>query len=216
MRTVYTLFFVLVLLTSLGSASATTMMVTCNVVSSPTELNANILCPQFNGVNLQSIALTVDGMISGSITLTNNGAASNTGTGTTTSGFLVGPLTGFTLASPLFSAMFSTGSQSLTAGQSKTFSGLTGTGMATATDTTVLSPYEGAGNFMVPVLTSTGLMITGGGGNFAGSQSTNAQATASIVYTFGATVPEVSTLGYLSTGLGAILVGLWRRRSART
>jgi hypothetical protein len=55
-------------------------------------------------------------------------------------------------------------------------------------------------------------MITGGGGNFAGGQSTTGSATASVTYTFGSTVPEVGTPIYLATGLGAILIGLWRRR----
>jgi hypothetical protein len=110
--------------------------------------------------------------------------------------------------------MFTTGPQSLTAGQSKTFSGLTGPGSATIIDTSVFAPYIGAGNFNIPILTSSMLNVTGGGGNFAGSQTTNANATASITYTFGsATVPEVATPVYLVTGFGAILIGLLRRRA---
>jgi hypothetical protein len=102
--------------------------------------------------------------------------------------------------------------QSLTPGRTRTFSGLSGTDSATITDTTLFTPYTGAGNFNIPVLTSTMLMITGGGGNFAGGQSTTGSATASVTYTFGSTVPEVGTPIYLATGLGAILIGLWRRR----
>jgi hypothetical protein len=33
-----------------------------------------------------------------------------------------------------------------------------------------------------------------------------------VTYTFGSTVPEIGTPIYLATGLGAILLGLWRRR----
>jgi hypothetical protein len=100
------------------------------------------------------------------------------------------------------------------AGQSMTFPGLTGTDLATITDSSVSAPYVGAGNFNNPILTSSMLDITGVGGNFAGNQTTTANATASIAYKFGSTsTPEVSTPVYLVTGLGAILIGLLRRRS---
>jgi hypothetical protein len=196
-------------------ASATIMTVTCSTLNGPTELNGSVVCPQFNGLNLQNIAITINGGISGSITLMNNASVAETGSGTTTSQFMVGPLGGFTITSPLFAAMFTTGTQSLAAGQSKTFSGLTGTGSGTITDTSVFAPYIGAGNFNIPILTSSMLNIIGGGGNFAGSQSTSANATASVTYTFGTTttVPEVGTPLYLVTGVGAIMLGLLRRRS---
>ena len=210
-----TLFLLLALVAAMGTASATTITILCSTVSGPTELNTSFACPQFTGVNLQGIAITLNGSINGSVTLINNASVTETGSGTTTSEFLVGPLTGFTIAAPLFSVMLTTGSQSLNAGQTKTFSGLTGSGTATINDTTVLAPYIGSSTFSVPVSTSTGLMVTGGGGNFASSQTTSASATASVVYTFGTinAVPEVSTLAYLGAGFGAILLGLLRRRS---
>jgi len=212
MRSVTRLIFILATLAFAGTASATIMTVTCSTLNGPTEINGAVVCPQFNGLNLQSIAITVNGSISGSITLTNAATITETGEGTTTSGFMVGPLAGFTIATPLFLATFNTGTQTLTAGQSKTFSGLTGPGTGTTIDTTVFAPYTGAGNFNVPVSTSTMLMITGGGGNFSGGQSTSATATATVTYTFGNSVPEAATPMYLATGLGAILIGLWRRR----
>lgn len=198
----------------MGTASATTMMVTCSVISGPTELNGNLVCPQFNGLDLQSMGINVNGSINGSITLTNNATITATGSGTTTSEFMLGPLSGFTIPAPLFSAMFTTGSQSLAAGQSRTSSGLSGSGSATINDTTVLAPYTGSGNFNIAVSTLTSLMITGGGGNFGGSQSTSARASATVTYTFGPStgVPEANTIGYLATGLGAIVIGLFRRR----
>jgi len=214
MRSITKLIFMLAPLALSGTASATIMTVTCSTLNGPTELNGNVVCPQFNGLNLQNIAITINGGISGSITLTNNASVAETGSGTTTSAFMVGPLGGFTLASPLFAAMFSTGTLSVAAGQSQTSSGLTGTGSATITDTSVFAPYTGAGSFNIPILTSSMLNITGGGGNFAGSQSTSGSATASVAYTFGTTttVPEIGTPLYLVTGVGAILVGLLRRR----
>jgi hypothetical protein len=210
------LFFLLTTLAFTGTASASTMLVTCSTLNGPTELSGNLVCPQFSGLNLQGISITLNGGINGSITLTNNASVIETGSGTTTSQFTVGPLTGFSILAPLFSSMFTTGSQSLTAGQTKTFSGLSGTGTATITDTSLFAPYTGAGNFNIPVSTSTMLNITGGGGNFAGGQSTTANATASVTYTFGtSSAPEIGTPLYLATGLGAILIGLWRRRSTR-
>jgi hypothetical protein len=213
MRFVSKLIVAIAALAFAGAASATTMTVTCSTLNGPTEISGNVVCPQFSGLGLLSVAITVDGTIGGSITLTNNATATETGEGMTTSSFMVGPLTGFSIANPLFSATFNTGLQSLTPGQTRTFSGLSGTGSATITDTSAFAPYSGAGNFDIPLLTATMLMITGGGGNFAGGQSTTGTATATVTYTFGSTVPEVGTPIYLATGLGAILLGLWRRRS---
>jgi hypothetical protein len=214
MRSITKLILTLAPIALAGTASATIMTVTCSTLNGPTELSGNVVCPQFNGLNLQSISIALSGGISGSITLTNLASVAETGTGTTTSAFTVGPLTGFSILAPLFTAMFTTGPQSLTAGQSKPFSGLTGTGSATITDASVFAPYVGIGNFNIPILTSSMLDVTGGGGNFAGGQSTSGNATASVTYTFGsATVPEVGTPVYLVTGFGAILIGLLRRRS---
>ena len=215
MRPINKILLMLAMLACASIASATILTVNCSTISGLTELNGSLACPQFGGVGLQSVMITVNGSISGSITLTNNSATNTeTGTGTTTSGFTVGPLAGFTISTPLFTAMFNTGMQTLTPGQSKTSSGLAGSGTASINDTTVFAPYTGAGNFSIPVATATMLNISGGGGNFAGSQTTNGQATASVTYTFaGATVPEVSTPIYLITGLGALVIGLWRRRS---
>jgi hypothetical protein len=213
MRSILSVLLALAPVAFTGIASASTMTVACSTLNGPTEINGNLVCPQFNGVGLQSIGITIDGTINGSITLVNNATITETGEGTTTSQFSVGSLAGFTIASPLFSAMFNTGIQSLAAGQTRTFSGLTGTGAGTITDSSVLAPYTGLGNFNIPVLTATMLMVTGGGGNFGGSQSTTANATATVTYTFGSSVPEIGTTTYLTTGLGAILLGLWRRRS---
>jgi len=212
MRSVSKLIVAIGALAFAGTASATTMTVTCSTLNGPTELNGNVVCPQFSGLGLLSVAITVDGTVSGSITLTNNGTATQIAEGTTTSGFMVGPLTGFIIANPLFSATFNTGSQSLTAGQTRTFSGLSGSGFATITDNSLFAPYTGTGNFDIPVLTATMLNVTGGGGNIASGQSTTGTATATVTYTFGSTVPEIGTPIYLATGLGAILLGLWRRR----
>src|SRR5215472_6287295 len=121
-------FAIAVLILTSSLASAALLTVNCSVVSSPTELNANIVCPQFSGGGLTSVQISVSGGITGSITLTNNASTSQTVTGTTSSAFSIGALAGFTIVNPIFSASYTTGPQSLTAGQSKTFAGLSGTG----------------------------------------------------------------------------------------
>jgi hypothetical protein len=212
MKTIVQSLFILALLTGLVSAAT----VNCTVVSSPTELNATIVCPQFNGVGLTSVDITVTGEITGSITLTNNGTSTQSTTGTTTSNFDVGALAGFTIANPIFMAMFTTGSQSLNGGQTETFSGLTsGTNTKDlGTDTTVLAPYTGAGTFDIGVSTLTSFSLIGGGGQIVGAQSTNADATATVTYTTSTSTPEPVTASLIGVGLCGL--GLLARRKIRS
>jgi hypothetical protein len=94
-----------------ATPSAATSVVNCSTVTSTTELNSSVVCPQFNGVGLQSVEITVSGTITSTITLTNNGSSAQTGSGTTSSGYDVGALAGFTFSNPVFTASFSTGFQ---------------------------------------------------------------------------------------------------------
>src|SRR5208337_1518755 len=198
MKTIGQLLFVLGVFAVVASATP----LNCTVVASPTELNAMIVCPQFNGVGLESVQITVSGGITGSITLTNNASSTESTTGTTSSDFSVGALAGFSFVNPIFTAMYTTGLQSLSPGQSKTFSGMVGTGSADlGTDTTVLAPYIGAGTFNIDVSTLTGLTVSGGGGQIGASQSTNANATAEVTYTATTSTPEPVTASLIGLGL---------------
>src|SRR5262249_15200847 len=98
-------FFALISILMLsGVASAATLVVNCGTVSGPTELTAAaILCPQFNllGQVISNIQIAVSGGITGSITLTNGDNVPQTGSGTTTTGFSFGALTGFTFVNPI-------------------------------------------------------------------------------------------------------------------
>ena len=67
------------------TVSAATLNVTCSTLSGPTELSGSINCNQFNNIlgTLTKIDLTINGSISGSITLTNNTNASQNASATT-------------------------------------------------------------------------------------------------------------------------------------
>jgi hypothetical protein len=186
-----------------GAASASILTVNCSTIGSPTELSGVVVCPQFNLFGLQSLHITVTGGITGSITLTNNNTSTQTVAGTTSSRLSVGALPGFSFVNPLFTASFTTGSQSLLAGQAVTFAGLSGSGGGDlGTDSTILAPYIGAGNFNVGLSTLTNLSVTGGGGQVASSQSTNATGSVVVVYTYTeSTVPEPTTISLIGLGL---------------
>ena len=196
---VKSLFFVAFLLCSFGVASANTLVVNCTIVSGPTELNANVLCPQFNVAGtLQSVQITVSGSITGSITLTNNASTTQTGSGTTSSSFNVGALTGFSFVNPVFSASYTTGTRTLSAGQTLTVVGLSASGSGDlGTNSSSLAPYTGAGNFNIGVSTATLFSAQGSGGFFMGSEAENASATAVVTYTF---LPPTNTPTNTPTG----------------
>ena len=197
--------------------SANTLTVNCGIVSGPTDLAAAaVLCPQFNlgaGFTLSNIAIGVSGGISGSITLTNGSATTQTGSGTTTTNFSFGALTGFTFVNPIFPAFFATGTQTLTAGQTLTVPGLTGSSNGSlGNDTTSFAPYTGSGNFSIQTSTSTNFSAGGTGGFFMAAQASQANATANVTYTYAATAasPEPATISLL--GLGLLGFGFVARR----
>jgi len=198
------------------TVSAATLSVDCGSQGpSSTELNMTFNCAQFNpGANqtLQSVQISVNGTITGTITLINGATTSQTGSGTTTSQFFVGALPGFTIASPLFTAQFSTGNQTLAPQSSTPFSGLSGSGGSTlGPQSSNLTSYTGSSTFAVVVTTSTGVSASGGGGQIGAIQSTQGSAAVSVLYTYGdTTVPEPGTMVLI--GMGLVGLGFWKFR----
>jgi hypothetical protein len=190
-----------------GVASASTLIVNCSTASGPTELvAAAVTCGQFNigGATLSNISIAVSGGITGSITLTNGDSSPHSGSGSTTSSFNFGPLTGFSFVNPIFPATFSTGTQPLAAGQTLTLSGLSNSSNGSlGNDTTSFGAYTGGGFFDIFVSTDTMFSSAGTGGSFSAAQSSNANATAVVTYTynFAQPVPEPGTISLLGMGL---------------
>jgi PEP-CTERM motif len=181
-----------------GMASATTLIVNCSTVSGPAELaSAAIVCPQFDiAATLTEISIAVSGGIGGSITLSNPSSTPQTGSGSTTTGFRFGALSGFSFLDPVFEATFGSGLRTLSATETQTISGLVGSGSGSlGNNTTSFGAYIGAGFFDILVDTSTLFSSAGTGGQFSSSQATSANATAVVTYNY---VPEPATISLLA------------------
>jgi hypothetical protein len=203
-----------------GLASANSIAGTCTTISAPTELaSASLTCSKLDTSTIPltavitSIDLTINGEITGSIRLTNNAGTTQLVSGTTNSNFFGSALAGFSFTSPLFNPSFTTGFQSLTAADSVLFSGLdSGLVSETRTNTTNFAPYLGIGNFAISFSTISGFNLTGGGGQVASAQTTNAFASAAVTYnyTIPSGTPEPATM--LLFGSALVGLGVYRRR----
>ncbi len=199
-------------------ASALSITGTCGSLSGPTELSGAFSCTQFDSAlgTLNSMSLEIQGLSTGSITLQNGSNSPQNMSGTTQVSFYADALAGFSLASPLFTASYGTGVQSIPAGATVVFGPLNAGGSTGAMlNNTNLAPYQAAGGglFALSGSTLSGLSISGGGGFGGGSAATSASLTAAVSYEYDTVVkppiPEPGTWALAVLGL----VGLgWRLR----
>jgi hypothetical protein len=204
-----------------GIASATSTLVSCTTTfTGPTELNVSLSCPTFNNLlgTLTSIELDFSGGITDSIIIHNTSSTTQSVTASESSLFDLN-LLGFGTPVALFTPNpnLTTGSQSLTAGQTKTFPETSGTSIGSVFDTAVLGPYEGNGvtTYALPITTVTAQSIIGGGGNVDVTFATQGTINAvDAIYTYTpSSVPEPATMGLIGTGL--LGISLLRRRTTR-
>lgn len=194
------------------AASAATISYTVSTGPSPTELNTALNVPQFNllGQTLQSVQWTLSGTVSGTVTLTNNSGTSQTLSATSSSQF-----TGTDTVSTgqvVFTAQWTTGSVTIPAGQTQSFTG-SGSNSQTSAVFGALAGYIGAGTWSETLTTLSGLSLLGGGGQIANTQALLASGILTVTYTYSDVVPEPATF-FLSGGALIAVASILRRRKS--
>lgn len=207
-----------------GFASADAITFNAPAVLATTEINQTLTLGLFDTTlgTLNSVSLSFDAAIATVIEIWHTSTSAQSMSGRTivdldfTSS--IGALnTWINLGNPLIILQKGTGNQLLDPNVHYTSPTLTESGIATYTNADGLLnswfTQAGGGSFTIGCISQSGLLLTGGGGNVNGTQSTEAGCSAHITYDYtagGAKVPEPASLSLLAVGILSLISTLDR------
>lgn len=204
-----------------GSASASTVSFDFTVPLTTTEINETRSLGLFdsNLGTLTGATFELSGNLSTVITLTNASGAAQNITGTTLTALSVTTTIAALSAlwaNPVFNLSATTGAQALASGASVTVGPLTDVDTTSYNLIAILASLTapGGGFFNVACTTSSGLLLTGSGGNASGTQATQAGCGAKITYEYNeiSEVPVPAALPLMASALGILGFAGWRRK----